>query len=304
MKKLLTIAAILLAATQIYAQSVPFLNVNADPYSHSMGGATLTLEQNAFTMSNNSSAMVFSENKFHIGGAYNSWQPDFMDNQNIGFAAYGSFGKWAIGVGGKLFNYQPYDIVSSGGITNGSFTPSENAIEGAIAFKLSNSLSVGVNVRTISSKLGEEISASGFGADVSLTYHKEKFTIAAAVTNLGGEINYGGETSYALPTIAKAGAGFALLQSDKQKLKINIEGKLLLEQSVFMTSAGAEYLYGNTLRLRAGYHMGNDEAIPSYGSAGIGLQIGALNIDAAYIVGGGENSVLNGSFGVALGLKF
>ena len=66
MKKILYIAALLFATTQISAQSVPFLNINADPYSHSMGGTTLTLENNAFTMSNNSSAkVVFVLREYH-----------------------------------------------------------------------------------------------------------------------------------------------------------------------------------------------------------------------------------------------
>ena len=304
MKKLMTIAATLFAATQIYAQSVPFLNVNADPYSHSMGGATLTLEQNAFTMSNNSSGMVFSENKFHIGGAYNSWQPDYMDNSNIGFAAYGSFGKWAIGIGGKMFSYPSYDIVSGNGIANGSFTPKESSFEGAFAYRISDVLSAGINLRTISSKLGDGISASAFGADISLTYHKEKLSIAGAITNLGGEINYGSDASYALPTMAKVGAGYSLELAQDHNLGLNVEGQLLLNQSEFMACLGAEYSYDNMLKFRAGYHMGSETAIPSYGSVGFGLQISTVNLDAAYIFGGGENSVLNGSFGVSLGLKF
>ena len=50
MKRITTIvAALLFMAVQMNGQSVPFLNINADPYSHSMGGATLTLGENAFT---------------------------------------------------------------------------------------------------------------------------------------------------------------------------------------------------------------------------------------------------------------
>ncbi len=304
MKKLLFFAAIVLASTQIYAQSVPFLNVNADPYSHSMGGTTLTLGQNAFTMSNNASAMVLSEEKFHFGGSYNTWQPDFMNNQNIGFAAYGVFGKFAIGIGGKMFGYESYDVISSSGAATGTFTPKESAFEGAVALKISDAISAGINLRTISSKLGEDASASAFGADISLTYHKEKLTIAAAVTNLGGEISYSSESSYALPSMAKAGAGYSFDLAESHKLNVNAEGKLLLDESEIMAGLGAEYVYNNMLKFRAGYNMGSEKAIPSYGSVGLGLQLSFVNVDAAYIFGGGENSVLNGSFGVALGFRF
>lgn len=303
MKKILYIAALLFATTQIFAQSVPFLNINADPYSHSMGGATLTLENNAFTMSNNSSAMVFSENKFHFGGSYNTWQPDFMNNQNIGFAAYGKFGKFAVGIGGKMFGYQAYDIINSQGAPNGTFTPKEMAIEGAFAYRISDNFSAGVNIRSISSKLAKDASASSMGADVSVTYHNENLTLAAAITNLGGDIDYGSGTTYSLPSMAKAGAGYTF-DMEKSQLKLNVEGDLLLDKSEIMAGLGAEYAYNQMFKVRAGYHMGSEEAIPSYGSIGFGLKFNAVNLDAAYIFGGGENSTLNGSFGLALGLRF
>ena len=303
MKKILYIAALLFATTQISAQSVPFLNINADPYSHSMGGTTLTLENNAFTMSNNSSAMVFSENKYHFGGSYNTWQPDFMNNQNIGFAAYGKFGKLAVGIGGKMFGYQAYDVINSQGAPNGTFTPKEMAIEGAFAYRISENFSAGINIRSISSKLAKEASASSMGADVTVTYHKENLTVAAAVTNIGGDIDYGSGATYALPSMAKVGAGYTF-DMEKSRLNLNVEGDLLLDKSEIMAALGAEYAYNNMFKARAGYHMGSDEAIPSYGSVGFGLKFKTINLDAAYIFGGGENSTLNGSFGLALGLRF
>ena len=81
MKRITTIvAALLFMAVQMNGQSVPFLNINADPYSHSMGGATLTLGENAFTAVNNASAMALTQNKGYIGAAYNTWQPDLPDS--------------------------------------------------------------------------------------------------------------------------------------------------------------------------------------------------------------------------------
>ena len=113
MKKLTTIlAAFLFMAVQMNGQSVPFLNVNADPYSHSMGGATLTLEQNAFTAMNNASAMVFAPNKAYGGLSYNTWQPDYLNNTNIGIATFSKIGKWAWGVGYKSFGYDSYNYTN------------------------------------------------------------------------------------------------------------------------------------------------------------------------------------------------
>ena len=305
MKKLSILAALLFAATQISAQSVPFLNVNSDPHAAAMGGNTLTIGENAFTATNNASAMAFSQNKFRVGGSYNSWQPDYMDNSIIGFAGFATIGKkWAIGIGGKIFGYQSYEITDSYGKPKGEFSPKESAFEGAIAYRISESISAGVNVRSISSKLAKDGSASTIGADVSLTYKKGNTTLAAAATNLGGSIDYGMKTTYDLPSMVKFGGAYIFNIADEQNLSVNLEGDILMSDSAFMGSAAVEYSLKNTLNLRAGYHMGNEEAIPSYASFGFGLNFKAFNIDAAYLMGGGENSVLNGSFGVSLGLKF
>ena len=305
MKKLSIFAALLFAATQISAQSVPFLNVNSDPHAAAMGGNTLTIGENAFTATNNASAMALSQNKFRVGGSYNSWQPDYMDNSIIGFAGFATIGeKWAIGIGGKMFGYQSYEVTDANGAPKGDFTPKESAIEGAVAYRISEKLAVGANIRSISSKLAKDGSASTIGADISLTYKAENFSLAAAATNLGGSIDYGTKTKYDLPSMVKFGGAYMFNIADEQNLSVNLEGDILMNDSAFMGSAAVEYSLKNTLNLRAGYHMGNEEAIPSYASFGFGVNFKAFNIDAAYLMGGGENSVLNGSFGVALGLKF
>lgn len=305
MKKLSIIAALLFAATQISAQSVPFLNITSDPHAAAMGGNTLTIGENAFTATNNASAMAFSENKFRIAGSYNSWQPDYMDNSIIGFSGFATIGeKWAIGIGGKMFGYQSYEITDSYGTPKGEFSPKESAIEGAVAYRISEKLSVGANIRSISSELAKDGSASTMGADISLTYKAENFTLAAAATNLGGSIDYGTKTTYDLPSMVKFGGAYIFNVADEQNLSVNLEGDILMSDSAFMGSAALEYSLKNTFNLRAGYHMGNEEAIPSYASFGFGLNFKAFNIDAAYLMGGGENSVLSGSFGLAVGLKF
>ena len=305
MKKLSILAALLFAATQISAQSVPFLNITSDPHAAAMAGNTLTIGENAFTASNNASAMAFSSTKYRIAGSYNTWQPDFMNNSITGFSGYANLGeKWAIGIAGKMFGYQSYEITDSYGNPKGEFTPKESAFEGAVAYRISENISAGVNLRSISSKLSKDGSASTIGADVSVTYKKGNTTLAAAVTNLGGSMDYGSKSTYDLPSMVKFGGAYMFNIAEEQKLSVNLEGDILMNDSAFMAGAAVEYSLKNTLNLRAGYHMGNEEAIPSYASLGFGLNFKAFNIDAAYLMGGGENSILNGSFGVSLGLKF
>lgn len=304
MKKIATIlAAILFMAVQMNGQSVPFLNVNADPYSHSMGGATLTLEQNAFTVTNNASAMVFAPNKAYGAISYNTWQPDFMNNTNMGIATFSKVGKWAWGVSAKLFGYESYNITNDQGAQNGTYTPKESSFDLSGAYTISENFAAGVTIRYISSDLGKDASASSIAADISVTYIKDALKLAAAVTNIGGEMDYG-YGGYKLPSMAKAGANYSLDIASEQTLAFNVEGSLVLEPSAFMAEVGAEYSYNDKFNVRAGYHIGDETVIPSYGSVGLGVKVWKLSLDAAYLFGGGENSTLNGSFGVALGYRF
>ena len=306
MKKLTTIlAALLFMAVQMNGQSVPFLNVNADPYSHSMGGATLTLGQNAFTAMNNASAMVFAPNKGYDAISYNTWQPDYLNNTNIGIATFSKAGKadkWAWGISYKTFGYDSYNYTNDTGSSK-SYTPAENSFDLSGAYKISENFAAGVNLRFISSDLAEDAEASTFAADISLTYRKDALTVAAAITNVGGEMDYG-FGGYKLPAMAKIGANYAFSLAPEHTLALNVEGNILMEPSAFMAAVGAEYSYNKMINVRAGYHLGDEVAIPSYGSVGLGVKVWRLSLDAAYLFGGGENSTLNGSFGVALGYSF
>lgn len=297
------IAAFLFMAVQMNGQSVPFLNINSDPYSHSMGGATLTLEQNAFTATNNASAMVFAPNKVYGGLSYNTWQPDFLNNTNMGIATFSKVGKWAWGVSAKIFGYESYKITNDKGGISDTYTPKESSFDLSGAYTINENLAAGVTLRYISSDLGKDASASGIAADISVTYMKDALKLAAAITNIGSEMDYG-YGGYKLPSMAKFGANYTLDLASENTLALNVEGGLVMEPSAFMAAVGAEYSYNDKFNVRAGYHIGDETVIPSYGSVGLGVKVWRLSLDAAYLFGGGENSTLDGSFGIALGYRF
>ena len=183
MKKLTTIlAAFLFMAVQMNGQSVPFLNVNADPYSHSMGGATLTLEQNAFTAMNNASAMVFAPNENYDAISYNTWQPDYLNNTNIGVATFfkaGKADKWAFGVSYKTFGYDSYNFTNDKG-SKKSYTPAESSFDLSGSYRISENFAAGVNIgtaeneeMTMPAKL--EIIKAGDISEIRLTIQEGKF---------------------------------------------------------------------------------------------------------------------------------
>ena len=306
MKKSLLISTIILVATQTYGQSVPFVNVSADPYTYSMGGNTLNIDENGFTVSNNASAMTFAQENIYIEGG-SGLKPvvkaseikriiDELIASKIGE-------KLAVGINGKYYIHTPYDITSDQGFASELFTPSEISAEAAVAYKLLKNLSIGANIRFINSTLAPENSGSAIGADISVTYRLKNLRVALAVTNLGSKIDYG-YTPYNLPAMAKIGVGYQMKFAEKHFINVTAQGDYLLYKSAVMAGVGAEYSYNRFVNIRAGFHYGNDQATPSYASVGAGIQIIGITLNAAYIIGVGENSPLNGTLCASVGYRF
>lgn len=304
MKKSLLISTIILFATQMYGQSVPFVNVSADPYTYSMGGNTLNIDENGFTVSNNASAMTFAQENIYIEAGYNMWQPHIFNNQVMGVSGFSKIGeKLAVGINGKYYIHTPYDITSDQGFASELFTPSEISAEAAVAYKLLKNLSIGANIRFINSTLAPENSGSAIGADISVTYRLKNLRVALAVTNLGSKIDYG-YTPYNLPAMAKIGVGYQMKFAEKHFINVTAQGDYLLYKSAVMAGVGAEYSYNRFVNIRAGFHYGNDQATPSYASVGAGIKIIGITLNAAYIIGVGENSPLNGTLCASVGYRF
>lgn len=304
MKRIISLLTIALLAFQMYGQSVNFVNISSDPTYFSLGGASLTTDANAFSVNSNASAMALSTDTMAVAASYGMWQPKGLNLGMASVSGYGLIGGvCAVGINGKYMMYKPYDIVEDNGFANGQFTPVEMAVELGVAYKIIEGLSAGVNVRYISSKLaGNNNSGTAVSADVSVSYRLKGLRFALAATNIGTKIDYG-YSSYQLPAMAKVGVGYSYAINPKNTISAHLEGDYLLYKSSFMAGLGAEYNYNDMISARVGYHYGNEKAIPSFASAGIGVKIIGITLNAAYVLGF-SNSPINGSCFVSLGYEF
>lgn len=294
MKRIATIVATLFFAAQIYGQSLPFLNISSDPVAQSMGGVSLTLATTPMSVSGNASMLVHADGMLGVSASHTLWQPELQGNNLSSVSGYGKIGdKLAVGIAGKYFSYLPYDVVSDVGYISGTFTPVEYSAEAAVAYRIIAGLSVGVNVRYISSSMAEEMSGSAIGADLSATYKLGNLKVAAAVTNIGSDVKYG-ENPYKLPAMAKVGAGYVLNVAKTHSIGLHVEGDYLLYQSAFMAGIGAEYSFKDLLSVRGGYHLGSNGVVPSYASVGAGVQFAGFALNAFYLIG------LHNTFGFSL----
>lgn len=303
MKKIISLVFIALFTHHVYAQSAQFLNISSDPAYYSMGGAALTMDANAYSVVTNASAMALGDQKMSVAAGYGMWQPKGMNDGIASLSGYGVIaGRFAVGANGKYMLHKPYDIIGADGSIKEQFRPSDMSVELGMAYRIMKGLSVGVNVRYISSTLYEEASGVAIAADVSVSYRLKGLRVALAGTNLGSKIDYG-YSPYNLPAMAKLGVGYVYDINKENTVSLHAEGDYLIYKGGFMAGVGAEYKYDDMVAARVGYHYGDKNSIPSYFSAGIGGKILGITLNAAYIVGF-NNSPVNGSVMVTLGYEF
>ncbi len=305
MKKTIISIIFFVVTLPIVAQTASFVNLSPDTRAMGLAGASLAIDAQAFALYNNPAAMALSENKLAAGASFGMWQPDASDNTLIGASGFGKIGKnLGIGLAGRYFTHQPYNISSSQGALTGSYTPKEYAVDMGAAYRITEGLSLGVNARFIQSTIAESYQDNAFAADIALMYQIKNFSLAAAVTNLGNKMNFGYD-DYPLPSLIKAGAAYNLRIAEMHRVSFSVEGDYhLTGDKGIMGGIGVEYAFKNIAFVRAGYHLGDElKVIPSYASVGLGIQFLGISLNAAYLLAQKDSPLAN-SLSVGLGWAF
>jgi len=208
---------------------------------------------------------------------------------------------FSVSAGYKSFGYNNITTYETLAIANGETKPKEMSAGIGVAYKITDKLSVGVNVSYISSDLIYE-KGTELAFDISGTYKINNLNIGISASNIGSKIKYD-NNSYDLPSVIKAGGQYTF-NLGKNSLSTNLESDYWLNESIISGGIGAEFLYKNFLALRAGYHLGDEEkTIPSYASVGLGAKLKYINLNFAYIMAG-NNSALNKGFNISIELFF
>ena len=303
-KIILTVLLSAICIVNLRAQSATFTLTSYDAHSTSMANSSVALYATPYAIWNNGASALFSGESFQAGASYGIWQPSQADNRILSAAGYYKIGeKVAISAGYRNFSYNPYDIFDDNGNIKSSFTPSEMEISAGLSYKLLPVMGLYANVNYISSLLGSKNSATSIGADAGIYIDMKAMKIGLALVNIGGDLNYGTENSYPLPTMAKIGVSTTQI-FDKNAITGSIEGDYIISASSLALSLGVEYKWNKMLRINCGYHYGDKAGIPSYLSFGGGLDIAGIKLGAAYIIGTSEDSPINGSMMCTLAYSF
>ena len=296
-------AALILSVSgvAINAQTLPSLMLDQDPASLALGMSGVASQAGAFAIQNNVAAISLSEKTLDAQASFGTWQPSYSNLKTIGAGAVYRMGKLGFGVDVKMLKLPSYSGVSGNGsdIRDSEFSPSEMNLAAGASYAVMDYLSAGVTLRYTGSNLAADASAAVFGADIALYYAKEALSAGISINNIGSKVKYS-ETAYPQPMMAKIGAGYDI-DLGTSALAFTAEADVIFTGGI-MAGAGCEYSFKDMVFARAGYHYGNSvNAVPSYASAGLGLNVFGAQLNFAYLF---DSPVLANTMCVSLGYSF
>ncbi len=232
---------------RVITTAVPFLNIAADARSSGMGDMGVATSVDAFSQQWNPAKFAFAERKMGIGVSYTPYLESIVNDVSLLNANYYNKinERSAFAVSLRYFGLGEIELRQTIDQEATLVKPNEFAIDGSYSLKLSETFSMAVAGRFISSNLRfQEIqnvdsqAANAFAVDVAGFYRSREIAYNSFdgrwragfnVSNLGGKIQYdeGGQENF-LPTNLKFGAGFDFIFDADNTLGIHTELNKLL----------------------------------------------------------------------------
>lgn len=298
MKRFMALAAALFAAVLpamaggAGLEALPFLRLQRDP-SALTGGAAQVYASRAYS--------VFSNPALAVGGSgdlalsYNRWGASGSNE----FDACGAFGlseRFSMGLGVSYGLNPAYDLRDGSGM----FTPTDMIAGIGAGFRISDVFFVGANARYALSKLTEAYSYGAFSGDLFVAMDLSGFTATAGVSTVGPVVKSVSTGSYNLPSSASLGLGYESVLGDALSARSQLTVDYYFSGAL-AAGFGTEAVIMDMVSLRLAYNYGGESVIPSYTSAGIGLNFSGFRINAALFLSGED---VGNSMVFSLGYSF
>ena len=174
-----------------------------------------------------------------------------------------------------------YDIYDAGGTVTGSFAPSEMQANVGLGWRFMPWLSLGANVRYLSSTLSEEHSYGAVSSDIFVMSRISDFSLALGVSSLGSRVESASGATYPLPASLTFGAGYLAEFAEAHGVEV------LLDADWYFAG------WNRMVSVRAGYRYGGESVIPSYASVGAGVEFIGISLDLAYLIAAGDSPLRN-----------
>jgi YHS domain-containing protein len=194
-----------------------------------------------------------------------------------GFAVPFSDGANSGGLGAGVVNLGVPAFDSTNGLAP-SVSASDTAVFVSGAYRFNGLVALGLTGKYIMENIAG-YDANAFAGDFGLLVTPSpEWRIGAGIFNVGQQVTFI-SASDPLPTEARLGAAYMLLNEGKNRLELAAEGGYFPNSQSMEVGGGAEYWYDKTLAIRAGY-AGDTDAQNL--TAGIGLNLKLFQFDYAY----------------------
>lgn len=244
--------------------AVPFLLITPDSRSGAMGDVGVAISPDANSIHWNPSKLAFIKKDAGFSMSYSPWLRRLVNDINLayvtGYKKLDDFS--AVSASLRYFSLGNITFTDQTGGTIRDFNPSEFALDGAYARKLSDNFSVGLAARYINSNLTGGTSVQGantkagqsVAADISAYYQTEEFeikgrksTFAAGlnISNIGAKMAYtdGADRDF-IPTNLRLGTALNVDIDDFNKFTIALDAnKLLVPTAPVYTTSNGQVVY-------------------------------------------------------------
>ncbi|MEC3966346.1 type IX secretion system outer membrane channel protein PorV [Flagellimonas halotolerans] len=253
MRKLFVLVVLLTVAPWINAQqeraittAVPFLTIAADARASGMGDMGVVTSFDVYSQQWNAAKYAFATQKMGIGVSYTPYLESIVNDVSLLNANFYNKlnDRSAFAFSIRYFGLGEIELRQTFDQQATLVKPNEFALDGSYSLKLSQTFSMAVAGRFISSNLRfqdgiqDSQAANAFAVDVSGFYRSPEIAYSNFdgrwragfnISNLGGSIQYdeGGQENF-LPTNLKFGGGFDFIFDQDNVLAINTEFNKLL----------------------------------------------------------------------------
>ncbi|MEW2922928.1 type IX secretion system outer membrane channel protein PorV [Muricauda sp. ANG21] len=253
MKKLLILVVLLAVAPRLSAQqervittAVPFLTIAADARASGMGDMGVATSFDAYSQQWNPAKYAFATQKMGVGASYTPYLETIVNDVSLLNANFYNKlnDRSAFAIGLRYFGLGEIELRQTIDEDATLVKPNEFAIDGSYSLKLSQSFSMAVAGRFISSNLRfqdgtqDSQAANAFAVDIAgffrsreIAYNNYdgRWRAGFNISNIGGSLQYdeGGQENF-LPTNLKFGGGFDFIFDQDNILALNTEFNKLL----------------------------------------------------------------------------
>ena len=245
------------------ATAVPFLNITPDSRSGAMGDAGVALSPDVNANYWNPAKLAFLENNNEVSLSYSPWLRHLVPDVSLAYLSYAHKidERNTLGLGLRYFNLGSIQLIDQNQVDQGTYKPSEFALDASFARKFGDNLSLGLTMRYIYSNFSngafvngsgqQNTSGSSVSAGVSLFYTKpygdnSTFSFGTHISNIGSKISYSDTgPRYFLPTNLKIGVANTWNLDDVNKFTLAFDVNKLLVPTPPIRDADGNIISGS-----------------------------------------------------------